>query len=360
MDQKLTSFLTTEYKIGKVRIAPIDLLLLAATVLFGILLRSKLYPVYAPREPGLPSPFGGTIVIMKYVSTLLDYFMSLCGGLVVYELTGSRIRSYLTVTILFLSPAAVTDSALWGFASGAFLGLGFLSLLCLLRQKEAAAAALLGGAALMSPYALFLVPVFTAAFLQRFGGRKRVLMTLSVLFYGAGGAMLHGFLVLQKFIFLPPFTYERILSESRPGLLSYNVPGLFALIGEKSFVKEYTGAGLLWTLTAAVLLGYLSYKLLTSGGRIALEAALLSSMVLAFLMPGAQEQSLLLASALSVVLAMYQPRAYRLSVLQVVIAFLPTAAYFRGESFLPMPGIALLQLLVILVYYNRLYRLEKL
>gem|GEM_PF-817430 len=357
MDQKFRDFLTTEYQMGKVRIAPIDLLLLGATLLFGILLRSKLYPILAPREPGLPSIFGTGIMAMKYFSTALDYLMAVCGGVLVLRLTESKLRGFLTLTLLFLSPAVVSDSALWGMADSLYLALCLLAILMAETGRAACAGILLGIASFFSPYAAFILPAVCGRIMAGDRGKRGKLLAAAALLYTGGGVLLHTFMLELKTADIPPFSLERILAASRSErLLSYHVPGIYAMIGEGIYVSEYTLAGYMLGLTAAMLLFYLSLKICSGRSlRMGLgRMSLLCALVLPFILPGMNERCLLLAAVCCVVLAMCEPAFYQVAVLETIIAFLPTAAYFREESFLPMSYIALAQLVLILLYYQRI------
>ncbi len=356
MDKKFRDFLTTEYRMGKIMIAPIDLLLLAATLLFGILLRSRLYPILAPKEPGLPSVFGEGIMSMKYFSTALDCLMALCGGLVVWKLTGSRIRAFLTVTVLFLSPAIVADSALWGMADSLYLSLSLLSLLAVLCGRTAAAGILLGIAVFFSPLALILLPAVCGQIISTDNGKKGKLLAAAALLYTAAGTLLHLFMITDSGPAIPPFSMERILEQSRGGrLLSYHVPGIYAMIGEGAFVSEYTKAGYIMGFAVALVLFYLSCRICVGSlcdSAWLIRMSLLCALILPFILPGMNERCLLPAGMLGVILAMCEPAFYKVAVVETIIAFLPTAAYFREESFLPMPYIALAQLVLIVYYYK--------
>ena len=64
----------------------------------------------------------------------------------------------------------------------------------------------------------------------------------------------------------------------------------------------------------------------------------------------------LLTMVLSLCFVMVYPKYYYLAITEMILDFLPGAAFFRGESFLPLSWAAMVRLLMILYFYCRVIR----
>ncbi|MCR5418180.1 MAG: hypothetical protein K6E84_04620 [Lachnospiraceae bacterium] len=358
MDEKFTAFLITEKKIGKLSIAPLDILLLAATLVFGFLLRGTVFTIYGPKEAGTSSIFGESIDVMKGVSTASDYLMAAAAGYLVSYISGKKLSGYITTAILFLQPATVASSAMWGMADGFYLTCVCLFLLMILQKKTALAGLFLGLGTLFNPYALFLLPILLYGIFKRRSGEK-VLLSVAALCYVAGGKLIHLFLMGTK---IPPFAYEAILNKGRAlPLLSYNYPNAYYMIAEGSFVFEYRKVGMILTVFLAMLILMLmlhfSEKRETGEAyraRFILEMSLFCCILLPFICPGMNERAGLMAMVIAVCLAMCVPAYYDLAILCCILAFLPTAAFFREGSLWPLSYVALAYLAAFLILYRRI------
>ncbi|MBR6315941.1 MAG: hypothetical protein IKR58_02960 [Lachnospiraceae bacterium] len=345
MDEKLTSFITTEYGIGKWKIAPIDILLLVFTIVFGILLRSKLWMINGPYDVEV-NLLGGMADPMLSVSISADILMAALGGLYVFLLTGAKRKGYLTYSVLFLSPVTAMGSAMAKSGDGIWLSFMLLALIFAFRKNR--------------------VPAIVSALL-------------------AAGCSPY---ILTRMQDLPLFlsTVSRLINAYRPQkLLSYHFPNIYQLIGPDAFVPEYEKAGLALTLAAAVALlawarGYLQgfekkttdeegkagrAERATGEGKLTddhtaairlLTVVLLAGWVLTYICPGMDERAGLLTMVLSLCFVMVYPKYYYLAITEMILDFLPGAAFFRGESFLPLSWAAMVRLLMILYFYCRVIR----
>ncbi len=310
MDDKLIGFVTTEYRIGKWKIAPIDILLLCATLVFGILLRSKVWKVDAIHDTDI-AVTGMYQQTMLAVSIIADAAVSVICGVFVYSLTGSRIRAFITPAIIFLSPAMAIGSAMAKSGDGVFLSLMLMAVLL-------------------------------------FSKRKYILSAVSFIL------SLAAYFTIIRF---SPW-YEEIYKAGR--LLSYDFPNLYQIIGADAFVDEYTKAG--YALTAAVVtgLGIWAYNALYKGPKEkespsgfekkVVMAALVFSWAITYIMPGMDERSGMISLCLVLIFVIARPRYYYIAISEEIVMFLPWAAFFRGESFFPLSAAAMIQLFIIMVF----------
>ncbi|MBR4759338.1 MAG: hypothetical protein IK078_04225, partial [Lachnospiraceae bacterium] len=344
-----TSFITTEYKIWKWKIAPIDILLLVFTIVFGLMLRSKVWMINGPYDVDV-NLLGGMADPMLSVSISADILMAALGGIYVFLLTGAKRKGYLTYSVLFLSPVTAMGSAMAKSGDGIWLSFMLLAFIFAFRKNRVPAiiSALL--AAACSPY------------------------------------------ILTRMQNLPLFlsTVSRLINAYRPQkLLSYHFPNVYQLIGPDAFVPEYEKVGLALTLAAAVALlawarGYLGKNVgksfeektgntvnakqttgsdETSGDNAAavklLTVVLFVGWVLTYICPGMDERAGLMTMVLSLCFVMAYPKYYYLAIVEMILDFLPGAAFFRGESFLPLSWAAMIRLLMILYFYSRVIRVTK-
>ncbi len=229
MDEKLTGFLTTEYRMGKGKIAPIDLLLLVATLVFGLLLRSKVWMIGGVIESEIVI-LGDMAPVMKGVSIGLDVLLAILSGYFVFLLSKSKVRGFVTYAIVFLLPPVVMASAMWGTGDGAYLSAVLISLIALWKDKKKTAVVSFILAALLHPYALFLLPLFLAYGAKYGFGNNKVLSLFSLGLAPLAGVI--SFLLRQS---ASPYLFGRaefliscVLPEK---LLSYHFPNFYHMVG---------------------------------------------------------------------------------------------------------------------------------
>ncbi len=351
MDEKLTGFITTEYKIGKLSIAPIDLLLLVFTIVFGIMLRSKVWMIGGVIESGIEI-LGSFAQVMKGISIFFDVVMAILAGYYVFLLSGSKVRGYIAYAILFLLPPVVMTSAMWGSGDSVYLSAVLLSLIALRKEKSKTALTIYILACFFHPYALFLLPLFLA-----YGAKYGFGMPagLSVALPGLGLVAGAANLLLRSGDSIYLFTKaEYFISAQRmERLLSYHFPNLYQMIGEGAFVSEYEKIGAAMGVALGICLFlYCCRQLETAGKESMVLSGILCALALSFILPGMDERAGLLAMLLSVCLAMQKPKTAWLAIFEAILCFLAGAAFFRGESFWPLSIPALLQLLVMVACFD--------
>lgn len=340
MDKKFTSFLTKELQIGKVCLAPIDILLFAATAVFGIMLRLSVVS-YAPI--GFPA-FLRLAGVMKPISMVFDFLLSIVGGLFVFRLTKEKLKGYLAYTLLFLLPVVCAQSAMWGMGDSIYVFFAVLALFLLYLGKGNAALVAYGISLFLNRYAFFLLPVFALAYLQK---KNRLYFWL---FPFCGAWFRCGFLHKQGLLSIPVFEMERLFQRLRPEvLLSYNWPNLYQIMGPDKFVMEYgmVAKGIAVALMAVfVVYAYQAKKDVIAN---LLPLCVFSCMLFPFVMPQMDERAGFLADVLVVIFAMQYMELFYVAVFQVIISYIAYSAYFREESVLPLGFVALASLGLVLL-----------
>ena len=338
MDKWLTTVLVKEIKGGKWQFAPIDILMLIGMTVCGIMLRMTVagsYPVLETYGAYVSTKAG--IQIVCYV---FDFAIAALLAIAVFGLTKHKIKGFLAYGITFVLPVLVSASAMWALGDSIYLFFALLSFVLFLNEKNNVAVLIYGVSVFLNPYALFLLPLYVLAYLQ---GKIKLVSFLTPV----AGAVLHYMLANANGFIL--FDAESALLKQRESkLLSYNCPNIFYIIGPDKFVNEYEKVALLFAIgfTAVLVLVLLTKKL---GANITekLEIALFFSLFLPFFLPGMNERSLVLACLISLVYGFVKLHRFWLPIVITIIAYISYSAFFRGESAVPLTGVAFVLLFLI-------------
>nr|MBQ8253566.1 hypothetical protein [Lachnospiraceae bacterium] len=342
MDKKITDFIVTEFKIGKWKLAPIDLLLLIFAPVFATMLRVSVQSYYAcPNRKAYMVLSDG----LKIATGCFDVLLAIVVALFVFELTGHKIKAFLAYAITLLLPVLAAGSAMWGMGDSIFVFFAVLSLLLLVKGKGNCAVVCYGVSLFLSRYAFFLLPVFAIAFMQK----KTKLVTYLVPLCGAW--FRNGIVSNDGKLSFPVFEAERILSIMRgENLISYNWPNLYQIIGPDKFVTEYS---LVAKSIAAVVMLVVVVLVLQKGEELVkdkwVSLSLLLAMVFPFFMPQMDERCGLLADVLALIFVMKFTDMYYVCVIHVLISYIAYSAYFRGESVIPLSYVAFVMMFLIVV-----------
>jgi hypothetical protein len=341
MDEKFTGWLVREHKITK--IAPIDYLLLAGTFAAGVMLRAQVWGAVFEN-----AAYQNTVLTMKIVSAIFEILVAVLTGLIVHRLTGHKIRSFPAYGIGMMLPVLVAGSAMWGMGDAVYLFFVLFSLFLLLTDGNVFVLSLVfyGMAVFFNIYALFIFPVYIWYYFTKKPERNWVSGFLAP----ALGIILHFVMDRGEASAFILFREEGKLAASRGSvLLSYHYPNLYQLVGADAFVHEY-GTGFRYVVLGAVaiatILGMRFIKEMTKEDIV--RYSLLFSIAIPWFLPFMDERAGLLAAVLSVFYGFTRLKRFYVAILQVTITYLAYAAYFRGDSFLPLSVIALVQLILFL------------
>lgn len=338
MDKWLTTVLVKEIKCGRWKLAPLDCLLLLGMTVSGVMLRMSVAEAY----PVLDSfgAYTSARLTIQMVSYLFDWGIAVLLALLVYRLVKHKVMSFLAYGITFVLPVLVSASAMWGLGDSIYLFFFMLSLGLLMEGKRNQAVLVYGVSVFFHLSALFLLPLYVLVYLQ---GKVKLWSFLSPL----AGGILHYVLAEGNYFVL--FMAEKALVEQRESrLLSYHCPNLFYLIGPDKFVGEYEKVAFFFAIG---LMGMLVLILLTkqfgkNAGEI-LEIALFLSLFLPFTLPGMDERSFLPACLISLVYGFTRLRRFWLPIVITIITYISYSAFFRGESAVPLTGVAFVVLFLI-------------
>ena len=131
MDKKITDFLVKEIKIGKWMLAPIDLLLFVAAAVFSVMIRISVVDYTAIELPA----FVKCGNMLSIVTGITDLLLAVLGAMIVYDLTGRKIRAFLAYAILLMLPVLCASCAMWDMGDSIYIFFAVLSLYLLMKDK---------------------------------------------------------------------------------------------------------------------------------------------------------------------------------------------------------------------------------
>lgn len=340
MDKKITDFLVKEIKIGKWMLAPIDLLLLVAAAVFSVMIRISVADYTAIELPAFVK-YGNMLGIATGITDLL---LAVLGALIVYDLTGRKIRAFLAYAVLLLLPVLCASCAMWGMGDSIYIFFAVLSLYLLMKDKGNASLVCYGISLFLSRYAFFLLPVYAIAFMQKKNKLFYFIFPLCGVWFRNGIVHQSGYLPV------PSFEMERLFVKLRgESLLSQNWPNIFQMTGTDKFIQEYS---LVAKVAAASLMLLVIMLVLAQSREMSGEGiwyvGLVLSILIPYVMPQMDERAGLLSCVLYLLFAMKHPDLYYLAIIQVIITYISFSAYFRGESVIPLSAAALAELFVLL------------
>ncbi len=341
MDKKITDFLIKEIKIGKWMLAPIDLLLFVAAAVFSVMIRISVADYTAIDLPAFVK-YGNMLGI---VTGITDLLLAVLGALIVYDLTGRKIRAFLAYAILLLLPVLCASCAMWGMGDSIYMFFAVLSLYLLMKGKGNASLVSYGISLFLSRYAFFLLPIYAIAFMQKKNKLFYFIFPLCGVWFRNGIVHQSGYLPI------PSFEMERLFVKLRgESLLSQNWPNIFQMIGTDKFIQEYSMVAKV--AAAALMLLVIMLVLLQNremSGESIWYVGLVLSVLIPYVMPQMDERAGLLSCVLYLLFVMKHPDLYYLAIVQVIITYISFSAYFRGESVIPLGAVALAELFVLLL-----------
>ena len=335
-------------------LAPIDLLLFVAAAVFSVMIRISVADYTAIELPAFVK-YGNMLGI---VTGITDLLLAVLGALIVYDLTGRKIRAFLAYAILLLLPVLCASCAMWGMGDSIYMFFAVLSLYLLMKGKGNASLVSYGISLFLSRYAFFLLPIYAIAFMQK---KNKLLYFIFPL---CGVWFRNGIVHQSGYLPVPSFEMERLFVKLRgESLLSQNWPNIFQMIGTDKFIQEYSMVAKV--AAAALMLLVIMLVLLQNremSGESIWYVGLVLSVLIPYVMPQMDERAGLLSCVLYLLFVMKHPDLYYLAIVQVIITYISFSAYFRGESVIPLSAVALAELFVLLLTILRadhVWRVQK-
>lgn len=319
VDNMLRKLLFTRFRVGKINFDFLEALLVVCITGVGFLLRT-------PFEEGLPS----------WLFLLAEWYLAAAAATLIWRLTGSRMRTLGSYSILMILPAVIAEGTiLRGDACvGALLVLcGFLFLE---GGKSWLFTIVLAGALLLDVRYTGLL-----AFGLFLWQREKIKIVQLVMLLAAGGArFLHSY---------------RLWLHADYTLATFHWPNIYEIVGKETvqgqlvdpiaLVGLFLGLGLLTMLVWIFGHGKLPAKN-AEKGKTYVKLCLFFVLTAGYFLPYMDQSYGLLVCVLSVLWFFQEPREFPGPILLQIVAFAGYQECFNGVSMMPMPMFAVIQFLV--------------
>ena len=384
IDNFLRGLVNKEWKIGKVTIGFLDILLVVFATIFGCGIRFALRDVVAGDykvffEPwvatlreagggfkGLSAefeyvdyttpyllilsfisifPLYNTLYLMKMVSIFFDFVTAIAVAFMVKEGTGSGRKGIMAYSIMLFIPTIVANGAMWAQCDIIFTSFVMLSLLFMLKDKPNVSLIFYGVAFAFKLQTLFIAPLYLLLWVKKNVKLKHFLWLPIVYFIGvipswAAGKNLWDLLTVYIF---------QANGEMDIYALSHKFPNIYQIIGTGSFLREYADAGIYFTLAVLmVLLYYIARKDFTFTKELMIRMGMFFVMVVVYFLPHMHERYAILADVLSVVVAFYNPKKFYVPIIAILCSFAGYTLYLAQSTVLPLSVYAFLYLFLII------------
>jgi Gpi18-like mannosyltransferase len=292
--------------------------------------------------PGIPG-----LVATKLPSIAADFIDAwLAYRIVRLRYRGSLFPFLAGFSCLF-APTVVLNSAFWGQADALYCSALVACLYCLVSRRGAAAMLLFGVSLAFKAQALFLAPLLIALFLRRELSWKYVFLSPLVMLLSLVPALAAGRSLLDLLLIYPAQAgqYQQ-LSMHAPSALSW-------LPDSGRFYPYFYPAGLILAASAALAYSLAVYRSRTEiTPPLLVELALISVLMLPFVLPKMHERYFYVADVLSIILVFYVPRLFFVPLSMITISFFSYQPTLFGVEPVPI-GLLALGVFVLLVVLGR-------
>lgn len=372
MDDKIRALLNRRFRIKKVEISTLDVLLFLALTGLALAMRYALRGVIAGDykmffEPwvatlreagggikGLAAefeyvdyttpyltilsfisicPFLNTLLLMKLVSIFFDFVAAFAMMAIVYDRTKNMTYSVLGYGALLLAPTVVANGSMWAQCDIIFSGFVLWSVYFMLKGKPNASLIFYGIAFAFKLQTFFILPLFVILWMKGKVKLKHFLWIPAMYFVGMIPSLIAG----KSFWELISVYFFQANGAMDIYALSHKFPNIYQLIGTDTFLLEYADAGIWITLGALMVLLYVfarrDYEMT---GELLLRMGMLFTMTVVFFLPHMHERYAILADVLSIAYLFYNPRKFYIPLLTLLCSFAGYTVYLAQITVLPM------------------------
>lgn len=366
-DDSLRSLVSKEWKIGKITIGFLDILLLIGMTWMGIAIRVAckdietmdyticikpwvdelkkagsfrgivgsyydytppyMYVLYLvsllPMEPLYP---------VKIVSSIFDFILAIVSGKMVYELTGNRMRSFLAYGIIFCLPTVAVNSGLWGQCDAIYVTFVVSSLYLLFKGHSNWSMLCYGMAFAIKLQSLFIFPLYVFFWVvKKYKIWQFLYLPLVYLVMCIPSALAGQPIKDLLLVYVGQ-------GNTEPWMLSWHWPNIYLLFGPTNFYESYSTVGIFGTMAILMLLLYfLARRYQEAGKELMLQAMLMFALVTPFFLPYMHERYGYLADILAVIFLFVRPSRFYIAVTQVLLSYTAYTGYLHGASTVPQP-----------------------
>ena len=292
--------------------------------------------------PDLPA-----VVATKVPSLAADFISAFYA----YRIVGLRYKSppfpALAGFAVLFAPTVILNSAFWGQADAVYACAALAAVYYLLRRKDWLSIVLFGAAMALKVQAVFLLPVIGVLFLKHRIPWRYALLAPAVMLVSLIPAWMAGRPLVDLLLIYPA-------QAGQYQQLTMHAPSALAWIPDTGRFYPYFYPASIVVAVAGILAFMVGMARSPSplADPLIIEMALISTMLLPFLLPKMHERYFYLADLLSIVVAFYLTRFYFVPVAMISISFFAYQPTLFGSEPVPI-GILAAGILCLLVILGR-------
>ncbi len=258
----------------------------------------------------------------KAICIFMDFVAAVVMAGIVWEATGSRIKSVCSYGVMLVVPTIWANSALWAQCDIIFMTFVLLCVYELLREKPGKAMLFYGIAFAFKLQTLFIFPFLVILWVNKKIKLQHFLWIPVMYILGILPAFLAGRPLMELINIYAAQGAQDVWS------LSIKWPNIYQIIGNQFFLLEYAEAGTLLILGILMCVMYwMAQRKYRITGEFLVELALFFAILSPYFLPHMHERYGCLADVLAIVYGFMRVDRFYVPILQILLSFNSYMAY---------------------------------
>ena len=289
-----------------------------------------------------------TLLGIKFVSILFDLLLAVVVAKIVKTIR-SEANPILPFGIVWLAPTVLSNSSMWGQCDAIYTTFVMLCLLYLLKDQSAKAMFFFGLAFAIKLQSIFFAPMLVLLFFLKKIKFRELFMVPAVYLVS----------ILPVWIAGRPLRELLLIyfgqTQGNDPTLSVIYPNIYYLIGNDVYVDLYGSTGIVFTLGVILVLMYYVLKKAYRIGltkELLIQTALACGSLIVFLLPNMRERYSYMVDILAVIYGMLYWKKMYVPLVRITLSFMAYTTYYRFGMYTSYEVLAVVQILLIfdLVY----------
>ncbi|MFA9377135.1 MAG: hypothetical protein ACERKZ_10330 [Lachnotalea sp.] len=350
MDDYLINLLHKEYKIGKMKLSFLHILLVVGVTIVTLAMRyclrdNETWDYFASWEPWIATmkEMGGfkglsgdfydytptyvfiilmlsylpikLLYIIKAFSVMFDIIMAMVSGAIIFNITKNRTKAVGIYCIMMLVPTVANNSALWCQCDVIYTTAILGAIYFIMNDKPTKGMLFYSIAFALKLQSLFVFPALIVLWALKKIDLKHFLFMPVMYFLGILPAWIAG-RPLKELIMI-----YAVQAEQSPQL-SLGYPNIYQLLGTKDFIDVYSSAGIWLTLAfLMVVMFYVAKSRVIVTKEFVIQIVLLFVLIAVCFLPFLHERYAYVADVVAVIYAFIYIDKFYVPLLQILISF---------------------------------------